>query len=78
MGGQSTSQRSTLTANHGDTTVPRDIQNGSAQMPAGEPFSNIVDCDFNPNAPCQPRSVNVFEGKETQHRGGLVPSVRSG
>jgi hypothetical protein len=69
MGGQSTYQRSTLTANHGtyyiDTTVPRDIQYGSAEMPAGEPFTNIVPCEFKPTGPCQPRSVNVFHGEET-------------
>jgi cell migration-inducing and hyaluronan-binding protein len=68
MGGQSTYQRSTLTANHGtyyiDTTVPQDIQYGSAQMPSGEPFSNIVPCEFNPTGSCQRRSVNVFKERE--------------
>ena len=69
MGGQATYQRSSLTANHGayyiDTTVPRDIQYGSAEMPSGEPFTTIVPCEFNPNGPCQPRSVNVFQGEQT-------------
>jgi cell migration-inducing and hyaluronan-binding protein len=69
MGGQATYQRSTLTANHGtyyiDTTVPRDIQYGSAQTPAGEPFTDIVPCEFNSKGPCQPRSVNAFQGGQT-------------
>lgn len=69
MGGQATYQRSTLTANHGtyyiDTTVPRDIQYGSAQTPAGEAFTDIVPCDFNAKGPCQPRSVNAFQAGET-------------
>jgi cell migration-inducing and hyaluronan-binding protein len=65
MGGQSTYQRSTLTANHGtyyvDTSVSRD------QQWKKEKFSDIIPCDVKETGPCQQRSVNVFEGGKTYY-----------
>jgi cell migration-inducing and hyaluronan-binding protein len=73
MSGQATYQRSTLTANHGtyylDTTVPRDIQYGSSSTMLGEPFTDIIPCEFvlPSTGPCQPRSVNVFQRGQTYY-----------
>ena len=71
MSGQSTYQRSTLTVNHGtyylDTTVPRDVQYGSSPTMQGEPFTDIIPCEFKAMGACQPRSVNGFEGGHTYY-----------
>jgi len=68
MSGQSTYQRSSLTANHGtyylDTTVTRTVQW------TGEAFSPVKPCDdptVGPNDPCARRSVNVFQGGQTYY-----------
>ena len=70
MGGQSTYQRSSLTVNHGvyflDTSVSQD------QQALKEPFTRTpyIDCSLTPEgSPCQPRSVNVFQGPTTPNTG---------
>jgi cell migration-inducing and hyaluronan-binding protein len=68
MGGQSTYQRSTLTANHGtyflDTSVSRKTQW------TGEAFTTTKPCDdpsVKPSDDCHQRSVNVFKGGQTYY-----------
>jgi hypothetical protein len=70
MGGQSTYQRSSMTANHGvyylDTSVSATTQNT-------EKFSNTIVCPpknddkLDPNTPCGPRSVNLFTHDSTYY-----------
>ena len=68
MGGQSTYQRSSLTVNHGvyylDTSVKRDTQVNEALSPA--PY---IECSNAPTGPCQPRSVNEFQGSTSPTTG---------
>jgi hypothetical protein len=65
MGGQATYQRSTLTINHGtyflDTTV------SAQKQEKGEDFTSTKPCDIVKEGSCEPRSVNVFEAKETYY-----------
>ena len=74
MGGQSTYQRSTLTANHGtyflDTSVSFDTQWQNKDQGKKEAFTNVIPCDntnVKPSDPCTPRSVNVFKGGQTYY-----------
>ena len=72
MGGQSTYQRSTLTANHGtyflDTSVSYDTQWQNKDQGRRKPSPTTIPCDnanVKPSDPCSPRSVNVFKGGKT-------------
>ena len=74
MGGQSTYQRSTLTANHGtyflDTNVSFDTQWQNKENGTKEHFTDTIPCDdakVTPSAPCHQRSVNVFKGGQTYY-----------
>jgi len=74
MGGQSTYQRSSLTANHGtyflDTNVSFDTQWQNKEQGKKEAFTNVIPCDnanVKPSDPCTPRSVNVFKGGQTYY-----------
>ena len=73
MGGQSTYQRSTLTANHGtyflDTSVSYDTQwqnkeQGRRQL---HQHHSLRQRQLTPSDPCSQRSVNVFQGGQTYY-----------